>query len=166
MKAKKRSHYRTDSAFLATAGMKNLSSDQWFWRLGGCTLCLSCLVAAISTQPHTSCAHHRQQGTKTLRKQKRCWEGLWHFLLLQSREDHSASDQTGNLREGRPPQARGAARGALAMMGRGWGVQRAGKGVGLPAGRFETSAKLGALRYKSDSGPSHCFSLGKTVFPN
>lgn len=153
MKAKKGAHYRTDSTFLATAGMKNLSSDQWFWRLGGCTLCLSCLVAAISTQPHTSCAHHRQQGTKTLREQQWCWEGLWHSLLLQSGEDPSASDQTGNLREGRPPQARGAAQGASAVMGRHWGAPRAGEGVGLPAGRWETSAKLKTLISKSDSGP-------------
>lgn len=40
-KKKKRSYYRTDSTFLAPARMKNLSSDQWFWRLGGCTSCLS-----------------------------------------------------------------------------------------------------------------------------
>lgn len=77
------------------------------------------------------------------------------------------SDQTGNLREGHPPQARGAARGAPAMvMGRSGGAQRAGEGAGLAAGRFETSAKLGTLRYKSGSGPSHCFSLGETVFLN
>lgn len=133
--------------------MKNLSSDQWFWRLGGCTLCLSCLGAAISTQPHTSCTHHRQQETKTLRNQKWSWEQLWNLLQLQTREECSASDHTGNLREGHPPQARRVARGAPAAVGRGWGAQRAEEGAGMTAGRFETSGTPGAVRHKSGSGP-------------